>query len=149
MPTLDSLLKIDKTLVKQASINCARAFEDDPLTRWMIPDPAKMANLRYAFEMHRACALQAAALLHIPRRLIAKEWSCGYRQMPKIHLWQPLRPVIHFCRCVVDGAISSWITEAHQCAASCAKNLHLPATAIWQCWLYPRSIKKRALQAHC
>ncbi|MCL2281486.1 MAG: GNAT family N-acetyltransferase [Dehalococcoidia bacterium] len=47
-----SLVKIDKTLVEPASITCARAFEDDTLTHWMIPNPKKRVNLRYAFEMH-------------------------------------------------------------------------------------------------
>ena len=50
-PGLDSLLRIDLSLVERASITCARAFADDPLTLWMIPDPHKRANLRYAFEM--------------------------------------------------------------------------------------------------
>ncbi len=51
MSGLESLLRIDLSLVEPASMTCARAFADDPLTTWMIPDPAKRPNLRYAFEM--------------------------------------------------------------------------------------------------
>ena len=47
---LGSLVRIGPSLVEKASITCARAFEGDPLTLWMIPDPAKRKNLRYAFE---------------------------------------------------------------------------------------------------
>jgi ribosomal protein S18 acetylase RimI-like enzyme len=49
---LNSLIKIDKTLIEPASITCARAFENDSFTHWLIPNPAKRANLRYPFEMY-------------------------------------------------------------------------------------------------
>ncbi len=45
-----SLFRINESLVEKASITCARAFEGDPLTLWMIPDTSKRSNLRYAFE---------------------------------------------------------------------------------------------------
>ena len=47
---LGSLVRINESLVEKASITCARAFEGDPLTLWMIPDTSKLCNLRYAFE---------------------------------------------------------------------------------------------------
>lgn len=61
MSVPDSLLKIDLSLVEQSSITCARAFMSDPLTAWMIPDPAKRPNLRYAFEMVLRIAAQGGA----------------------------------------------------------------------------------------
>ncbi len=61
MSGLDSLLKIDLSLVESASITCARAFAGDPLTVWMIPDTAKRPNLRYAFEMILRVAAQGGA----------------------------------------------------------------------------------------
>jgi ribosomal protein S18 acetylase RimI-like enzyme len=45
------LVRIDRTLVETASITCARAFAEDPMTVWMIPDAVKRTNMRYAFEM--------------------------------------------------------------------------------------------------
>jgi ribosomal protein S18 acetylase RimI-like enzyme len=51
MSDISTLLKIDQSLVEPAAVTCARAFEDDPMTVWMIPDAARRANLRYAFEM--------------------------------------------------------------------------------------------------
>jgi ribosomal protein S18 acetylase RimI-like enzyme len=48
--TLSSLVRINSDLVEKASITCARAFEGDSLTRWMVPDASKRLNLRYAFE---------------------------------------------------------------------------------------------------
>ncbi len=45
-----SLIGISSELVETASITCARAFDGDPLTLWMIPDASKRPNLRYAFE---------------------------------------------------------------------------------------------------
>ena len=61
MVGLDALVKIDEALVEPASITCARAFEGDPMTIWMIPDAAKRANLRYAFEMILRVAAQGGA----------------------------------------------------------------------------------------
>jgi len=61
MSGLENLLKIDYSLVEPASITCANAFKGDPLTAWMIPDPAKRANLRYAFEMVLRIAAQGGA----------------------------------------------------------------------------------------
>ncbi len=57
----ENLLKIDSSLVEPASITCARAFADDPITVWMIPDPTKRLNLRYAFEMVMRIAAQGGA----------------------------------------------------------------------------------------
>ncbi len=48
--TLGSLVRINEFIVEKASITCARAFEGDSLTLWMIPDISKRSNLRYAFE---------------------------------------------------------------------------------------------------
>jgi len=47
---IGSLMRINESMVEKASITCARAFEGDPLTLWMIPDISKRSNLRYAFE---------------------------------------------------------------------------------------------------
>ncbi len=51
MSALNGLLNIDAPLIEPASVTCARAFEGDPMTAWMIPDEKKRSNLRYAFEM--------------------------------------------------------------------------------------------------
>ncbi|MCL2706971.1 MAG: GNAT family N-acetyltransferase [Dehalococcoidia bacterium] len=63
MLTLDSLLKIDNSLVEPASITCARAFENDSFTRWLIPNPAKRANIRYPFKGYlRMAAANSASM---------------------------------------------------------------------------------------
>jgi ribosomal protein S18 acetylase RimI-like enzyme len=51
VPGFDSLVKIDSTLVEPASITCARAFADDLLTAYLIPNEKKRANLHYTFEV--------------------------------------------------------------------------------------------------
>ena len=61
MSGFDSLVKIDEKLVEPASITCARAFEGDPMTLWMIPDARKRLNLRYAFEMIMRMAVLGGA----------------------------------------------------------------------------------------
>ncbi|MBN1190431.1 MAG: GNAT family N-acetyltransferase [Dehalococcoidales bacterium] len=43
------LLKIEKNLVKPASICCARAFEESPYFVYLIPDKRKRAYLHYSF----------------------------------------------------------------------------------------------------
>ena len=48
---MDSLIRIDSTLVEPASMTCARAFADDPLTAYLIPDENKRVNLHYTFEV--------------------------------------------------------------------------------------------------
>jgi len=91
MPTLDSLLKIDKTLVKQASINCARAFEDDSLTHWMIPNPAKRPNLRYVFEMHLRMALANKGLDAYTTSPACEGVIAFTLTEPKFSLWEYLK----------------------------------------------------------
>ena len=49
---LDSLIPLTYGLVKQASETGARAFADDPTTFYLIPDPKKRVNLKYAFEYY-------------------------------------------------------------------------------------------------
>ena len=52
MSELNSLVKVDKTLVRRAGITAARAFMDDPETLYLIPDEKKRLNLHYAFEFY-------------------------------------------------------------------------------------------------
>ena len=49
---LDGLTPLSVDLVKTASETCARAFADDEITRFLIPDDTKRANLHYAFEYY-------------------------------------------------------------------------------------------------
>ena len=51
MPGLESLLRIDLSLVEQASMTCACAFADDPMTAYLIPNEQKRVNLHYTFEV--------------------------------------------------------------------------------------------------
>ena len=50
-------LKLD--LVKPASMVAARAFELDPMTEYLVPDPAKRSNLHYSFEYNLKLAVIA------------------------------------------------------------------------------------------
>ncbi|MBN1367330.1 MAG: GNAT family N-acetyltransferase [Dehalococcoidales bacterium] len=47
---MDGLVKIEKNLVRPASVTVARAFMDDPETVYLIPDEKKRENLHHAFE---------------------------------------------------------------------------------------------------
>ena len=49
---LPGLTPLTLDLVKQAAATGARAFEDDPTTFYLIPDPWKRLNLHYAFEYY-------------------------------------------------------------------------------------------------
>jgi GNAT superfamily N-acetyltransferase len=61
MLEIPGLIKINSTLIKPASITCARAFEDDPYTLHLIPDKNKRANLRYAFEHYLNISVKGAS----------------------------------------------------------------------------------------
>ena len=50
--SLDNLTPLSLDLVKAASLAGARAFADDISTLYLIPDPKKRPNLRYAFEYY-------------------------------------------------------------------------------------------------
>jgi ribosomal protein S18 acetylase RimI-like enzyme len=54
---LEGLIPLSRDLVEPASITCARAFADDPTTRYLIPDESKRANLRYSFEYYLRLSL--------------------------------------------------------------------------------------------
>ena len=49
---LDNLTPLTEALVKRAADMGARAFADDPTTYYLIPDPRKRPNLKYAFEYY-------------------------------------------------------------------------------------------------
>ena len=49
---LVNLMPLTLDLVKPASVTCARAFADDPTTRYLIPNERKWPNLRYSFEYY-------------------------------------------------------------------------------------------------
>ena len=51
MPELEGLLRVDEPLLKPSALTCARAFADDSISRWLIPDEDKRANMRYSFEV--------------------------------------------------------------------------------------------------
>ncbi|MFW9972848.1 MAG: hypothetical protein ACFFDF_21860, partial [Candidatus Odinarchaeota archaeon] len=44
MPEMDELIKLSKNHIKSASLVLSRAFQNDPMLRWQIPD----ANKRFA-----------------------------------------------------------------------------------------------------
>ena len=78
MPGLESLLRIDLTLIEQASMTCARAFADDPLTAYLIADEKKRVNLHYTFE--------------VPLRISAMGGAEAYATSPEcegIAIWMP------------------------------------------------------------
>jgi ribosomal protein S18 acetylase RimI-like enzyme len=56
-PKLGSLLRVDESLIIQASFACQRAFQDDPVTAYLIPDPSKRNKQHYAFEFGLRLAL--------------------------------------------------------------------------------------------
>jgi ribosomal protein S18 acetylase RimI-like enzyme len=49
---LDNLMPLTLDLAKPASETCARAFAEDPTTRYLIPDFVKRPNLRYSIEYY-------------------------------------------------------------------------------------------------
>jgi len=53
--------KIDRHLVKKASITCSEAFKDDPLTVYLIPDQTRRNNLCYGFEYYLRMAIVSGA----------------------------------------------------------------------------------------
>jgi GNAT superfamily N-acetyltransferase len=55
-----SLLRLNKDLVKQASICCARAFEDDPYILSLIPDKQKRTNLWYSFAYYLSMSVNGS-----------------------------------------------------------------------------------------
>jgi ribosomal protein S18 acetylase RimI-like enzyme len=57
----NGLLRINKNLVKPASICCARAFQDDPYTLHLIPDKRKRSNLRYGFAYYLNLSVNGSA----------------------------------------------------------------------------------------
>ena len=78
MPGLESLLRIDLSLIEQASMTCARAFADDPLTAYLIADEKKRVNLHYTFE--------------VPLRISAMGGAEAYATSPEcegIAIWMP------------------------------------------------------------
>jgi ribosomal protein S18 acetylase RimI-like enzyme len=78
MPGLESLLRIDLSLVEPASMTCARAFADDPVTAYLIPNEKKRANLHYTFE--------------VPLRISAMGGADAYATSPEcegIAIWMP------------------------------------------------------------
>lgn len=44
------MVPIDLSLAVPASLTCARAFADDPLTAYLVADESRRPNLHYAFE---------------------------------------------------------------------------------------------------
>jgi ribosomal protein S18 acetylase RimI-like enzyme len=49
---LDTLIPLTLDTAKQAAVAGANAFMDDPTTYYLIPDPSKCPNLKYAFEYY-------------------------------------------------------------------------------------------------
>ena len=49
---LNELTPLSPELIEKASITSAAAFADDPTTDYLIPEPKKRGNLRYAFEYY-------------------------------------------------------------------------------------------------
>ena len=54
---LDGLLPLTSDLINPASVPCARAFEDDPTTRYLIPDESKRGCLPGYFEYYLKLSL--------------------------------------------------------------------------------------------
>ena len=78
MAGLESLFRIDLSLVEPASMTCARAFADDPLTAYLIADENKRVNLHYTFE--------------VPLRISAMGGAEAYATSPEfegIAIWMP------------------------------------------------------------
>lgn len=78
MPVLESLLRIDLSLVEPASMTCARAFVDDPLTAYLIQNEKKRVNLHYTFE--------------VPLRISAMGGAEAYATSPQcegVAIWMP------------------------------------------------------------
>jgi ribosomal protein S18 acetylase RimI-like enzyme len=51
MTQLEGLLRVNESLLKPSALTCARAFADDSISEWLIPDKEKRANMRYSFEV--------------------------------------------------------------------------------------------------
>lgn len=52
MPELNELIKLSKEHIKPASLVLSRAFQNDPVLRWQIPDTNKrLAKLHYFWEL--------------------------------------------------------------------------------------------------
>jgi ribosomal protein S18 acetylase RimI-like enzyme len=61
---MNSVIPLSMSLVAPASVTCAQAFEDDPFTRYTVPDAARRANLHYVFEYYMRVALLGKTSLY-------------------------------------------------------------------------------------
>jgi ribosomal protein S18 acetylase RimI-like enzyme len=58
---MKQVIPLSISMVKQASVNSAQAFMDDPYTKYVIPNIEDRANLRYGFEYYLRLALLGRA----------------------------------------------------------------------------------------
>jgi ribosomal protein S18 acetylase RimI-like enzyme len=58
---MENLIRIEKDMIPRAAAACARAFEKDPYTLYLIPDEKKRTNLRFTFEFYMRMAIYSGA----------------------------------------------------------------------------------------